>query len=76
MAGLLKREKWKKSHQFTGSRIKGHIPIGLRFELDNGVLVTGTDIREQMDDFVYEYDHQFNSGAVKLKDIEYIEGNE
>ncbi|WP_154224487.1 hypothetical protein [Marinicella rhabdoformis] len=72
-AALMKREKWRKSHKYTGTHIKGHIPNNLRIEVGNGVSVTGHNIRKQIETFVYEYEYQFRIGEVKLKETEFID---
>ena len=48
-AALMKREKWRKSHKYTGSHIKGHVPNNLRIEVGNGMSVTGHSIRKQIE---------------------------
>jgi len=73
---LLRREKWKKSMRFTGTRIKGHIPPHLTFTLNSGVVVNGSDAKHQVDNFVYEYEFDIGQGEVTLDDVEIIEDNQ
>lgn len=75
-AALLKREKWRKSHKYTGTHIRGHIPNFLKIEVGNGVTVTGTELKKQIETFVYEYEYQFRLGDVKLQETEYIDEDE
>ncbi len=70
---LLRREAWKKSLKFTGTRIKGYIPPFLTIQLNSGMIVTGHDVRRQVDNFIYEYDFEFSQGDVSLKELEIIE---
>lgn len=72
-AGLMKREKWRKSHKYTGTHIKGHIPPFLTIDVGNGVTVSGQNIRKQIETFVYEYEYQFRLGEVNLKETEFID---
>ena len=70
-ASLMRRMKWKKSIQFTGSRIQGYIPPGFRTSGPNGGVVTGFDLNKLMDHYVFEYED--TEGLVKLQDIEVVE---
>lgn len=70
---LLRRENWKKSLEFTGTRIKGYIPPFLTIQLNSGMTVTGQEVRRQVDNFIYEYEFSFGQGNVNLKEIELIE---
>lgn len=70
---LLRREAWKKSLKFTGTRIKGYIPPFLTIQLNSGMTVTGHDVRRQVDNFIYEYEFEFGQGNVTLDDIEIID---
>ncbi len=69
---LLNREKWRKNIRVTGTRIRGHIPSGLTFLTDGGA-VTGFNVRNQIEEFVYEYDFNFSGGDVKLNEVELID---
>lgn len=70
---LLKREAWKNNLKFTGTRIKGHIPLFLTIQLNSGMVVTGHEVRRQVDNFIYEYQFDFGQGNVTLDDIELID---
>ena len=72
-AGLLKREKWRKSIKYGGTHIKGHVPHDLTILTNSNVIVTNMDLRNQIKTFVFEYNDQFKLGEVKLNDVEYIE---
>ncbi|MFC3193477.1 hypothetical protein ACFODZ_04370 [Marinicella sediminis] len=67
---LVKRESWKKSLKFTGTSLKGYIPPFLRIELNSGISVTGSNLRNQIDGFIYEYEFGVPEGKVTLDDIE------
>ncbi|KAA3639089.1 MAG: hypothetical protein DWP95_11200 [Proteobacteria bacterium] len=73
---LLRREAWKKSLKFTGTHIKGYIPPFLTIQLNSGMVVTGHNVRRQVDNFIYEYEFDFGQGNVTLEDIELIEAEE
>ncbi|WP_223788401.1 hypothetical protein [Marinicella meishanensis] len=73
---LLRREEWKKNMKFTGTHIKGYIPNFLRIQLNSGAVVTGSDLKEQMEKFIYEYEFSFGQGEVTLDEIELIEVDE
>ncbi len=73
---LLRREAWKKSLKFTGTHIKGYIPPFLTIQLNSGMTVTGQEVRQQVDNFIYDYDFSFGQGNVKLDDIEIIDVEE
>jgi|SRR5690554_1540195 len=70
---LLRREQWKKSLKFTGTHLKGYIPPFLTIQLNSGLVVTGHNVRNQVDNFIYEYQFDFSQGEVTLDDIELIE---
>ncbi len=73
---MVKREEWRKSLKFTGTHIKGHIPPFLRIQLNSGMVVTGRDVKEQVEKFIYEYEFDFGQGEVTLDEIELIEVDE
>ncbi len=76
------REEWLKNLKVTGTRIKGHIPGFLTFNIMrpgqpmdfySTAGVTGYQVRNQIEEFVYEYDFNFSEGDVKLNDVELID---
>ncbi len=73
---MLKREEWKNNMKFTGTHIKGYIPPFLKIELNSGYVVTGRDLKEQVEKFIYEYEFSFGQGEVTLDEIEIIEVDE
>lgn len=73
---LLRREEWKNNMKFTGTHLKGHIPNFLRIQLNSGAVVTGSDLKEQMEQFIYEYEFSLGQGEVTLDEIELIEVDE
>jgi len=73
---LLRREDWKKSLQFTGTHIKGYIPPFLTIRLNSGMTVSGHNVRQQVDNFIYDYEFEFGQGNVTLDEIELIESEQ
>ncbi len=70
---LLRREEWKKNLKFTGTHIKGYIPASLNFRLNSGRTITAFDVREQVNDFIYEYEFDVGQGNVTLEEIEVVD---
>lgn len=70
---MVKREAWKKGLKFTGTNIKGYIPPFLRIELNSGMTVTGHDVREQVNSFIYEYEFGVPSGEVIMDEVELVD---
>lgn len=75
-ATLAKRESWKSNLKFTGTNIKGYIPPFLRIELNSGMTVTGSNLKKQVDDFIFNYEFNVPNGEVTLDEIEIIETEE
>lgn len=73
---LLRREKWKNSLQFTGTHLKGYIPPFLTIQLNSGMVVTGNDVKRQVENFTYNYEFDTGVGEVILDDVELVEENE
>lgn len=73
---MLRREEWKNNLRFTGTHLKGHIPPFLRIQLNSGMVVTGHSVKEQVEQFIYEYEFDFGQGEVTLDEIELIEEGE
>ena len=73
---LLRREQWKNNLQFTGTHLKGHIPSFLQIQLNSGLVVTGQDVKRQVEDFIYNYEFNLGLGEVTLDDVEVIEAND
>lgn len=65
---IKKRADWKKRLRFGGTRIRGHIPHGYKTILANNVMVFGTEVRRELDQFVFDY--RYDEGEVKLTDFE------
>ena len=70
---LLRREQWKNNLQFTGTRIKGYIPPFLQIQLNSGLIVTGSDVKRQVENFTYNYEFDVGVGEVILEDVEMVE---
>ncbi len=73
---MAKRESWKKNLQFTGTHIKGYIPPFLQIQLNSGQVVTGSNLKKQIDDFIFNYEFNVPNGEVTLDEIEVIETEE
>ncbi len=73
---LAKRESWKSGLKFTGTHIKGYIPPFLRIELNSGMVVTGSNLKKQVDDFIFNYEFNVPNGEVTLDEIQLIETEE
>ena len=72
LAGLAKREAWRRKLSFTGTRIKGGKNIiNFRIQTASGAVVAEKQLEDMLDSFVYEYD--YNLGNVKLGTLELIE---
>ena len=70
---LERRAQWKKSLSFGGTRIKGHVPIGLKTYLPSGQIIYGNELKTSLNDFVFEY--RYNQGEVILKDFKTIDSS-
>ena len=70
---LVKREQWKKSLKFTGTNLRGYIPPFLRIELNSGVTVSGFEVRNQVNEFIYEYEFGVPTGEVIMNEVEVLE---
>lgn len=66
-----RRIKWKKSLTFTGSIIRGHVPVGYTMSLPHNKVLSAPELRERLDDFVFEY--KYDLGHVKLGELDLIE---
>ena len=87
-ATLAHRESWQKNIKVGGSKIKGHIPNRVKMYSAGRIeqkaygeaeifvsasFVSGHEVRQQIDSFVYEYEFNFIQGKVKLNDIQFID---
>jgi len=73
---LLRREKWKKSLKFTGTHLKGYVPPFLTIQLNSGMVVTGSDVKRQIENFTYNYEFNTGVGEVILDDVEMLDEKE
>lgn len=71
---LLNRKEWLNNLEITGVNVKGHIPGYLTFNLMgagqimdpfNTSPINGYNVRDQIEEFIYEYDHNFSKGVKK-----------
>ena len=87
-ATLAHRESWQKNIKVGGSKIKGHIPNRVKMYSAGRIeqkaygeaeifvsasFVSGHEVRQQIDSFVYEYEFNYIHGKVKLNDIQFID---
>lgn len=90
-AALKHREKWQKSLSFGGSHVKGHVPSGLKIHVSGGVeqgsggayklmgsgmTINSFNLKQQLYEFVYEYELKFINGEVQLKDFELLDDDQ
>lgn len=80
------RTQWQNNISLGGTKLKGNIPNRVkiyptaRIEMNgaeseifvSAVSVSGSQVKTQVNDFVYNYELKFIRGDVKLKDIELI----
>ena len=72
LAGLDKREAWRKKIAFTGSRIQGAKSFrSVDMLTPSGAWVMETRLEGMLDNYIYEY--EFNPGKVSIGVLELIE---
>ncbi len=68
------RLKWAKQQKFTGTRIAGYVPPGLKIDngsLENSEVIYGDQIKNVIDEYVYNY--RYDRGEVIIRELEVID---